>query len=32
MADPSLSVLYQQLARVSRRLFLQSLVDALLWC
>jgi len=32
MASSSLSPLHRQLARVSRRLFLQSLVDALAWC
>jgi hypothetical protein len=32
MASPSLTPLYRQLARVSRRLFLQTLVDILAWC
>jgi uncharacterized coiled-coil DUF342 family protein len=32
MTSPTLMPLYRQLARVSRRLFLQSLVDSLAWC
>jgi hypothetical protein len=32
MASPTLTPLHRQVARVSRRLFLQNLVDALPWC
>jgi hypothetical protein len=32
MVSPSLTSLHRQLARVSRRLFLQGLVDVLAWC
>jgi len=32
MASPTVNALHRQLARVSRRLFLQTLVDVLAWC